>query len=570
MKRNLKEANYNLSISDLNTTDGDALSQILAMASQADNDEMSGDANGASINDPYANEFENGMNNDVAVDTPFDNINSETPIDDISSDETIENDDYDFNIDDYKQYGIDENDFNEPENYNDPLVTNDTKLIDENDFNEPENYADELKQNSTTLVNEADAEDIQKGYSIIVNGKSYGFLPTENEYSDEEIKNQFLKQYISEKGEEFPYADEITIVKKDNVDEDLLLSKNEEDPTDVATQKINDFDKYPPSKQVNEYQEEYENDDEYLDSFEYMYDNLINGNIAQYKEKLNKLSKKEFANFIKWADNMGIDREDLKLNYITEDDNGAEEFEDTEHLQIDENWIDDADENEPHQGWTNAQTWNVALELENNKDLYNLKYKYSSEHPNATYDDFIKDTGLINKTTADGIKFNDPRLDKEELTTHMLHRQLGENDEFEQTAMNGEDYTDASLEEQINQALFNAGVINEYSNKKIEESNYSPKLADPKTKKPNQANYQDVNIDADSKSGTLGFEDNANPSQPIRGQQNKPAKIVETAKHLLSKVATNKKEKLQTRFIYKLMNEGVSYSRAKDIILKLK
>lgn len=465
MKRNLKEANYNLSISDLNTTDGDALSQILAMASQADDEVEQAPVEDTNVVDPYAGEYEDGLDNGSAVDTPFDVTDSETPTelanDYVEYDNSISQDTtdgFDFNIDDYKQYGIDEN-----------------------DFNEPEEYSDELLQGDESLINEAEG---QKGYSIMVKGKSYGFLPTDNEYSDEEIKNQFLKQYISEKGEEFPYADEITIVKKDNVDEDLLLSKDESDPTNVSAQKINDFDKYP------------------------------------------------------------------------------EEFEDTNYSQLDENWVETAPANEPHSGWSNAQTWNVALELENNYDLYMLKSKYSKEHPDATYDDFIRDTGLANQKTTDGIKFSDKRLNKDELTKDVLHRQFNENEEFEDTAMNGEEYIDASIEEQINQALFNAGVIS--------ESDYSPKLAEPKKKKPNQANYQDVNIDADSKAGTLGFEDNANPSEPVRSQQNKPAKIVETAQRLLAKAPKEKKEKLQTRFIYKLMNEGYSYSKSKNIILKLK
>ena len=41
---------------------------------------------------------------------------------------------------------------------------------------------------------------------------------------------------------------------------------------------------------------------------------------------------------------------------------------------------------------------------------------------------------------------------------------------------------------------------------------------------------------------------------------------METAKHLISNANGNKKEKLQSRFVFKLMNEGVSYSDAKKIV----
>lgn len=522
MKHKVNEANYNLSISDLNTTDGDALSQILAMASQADGEEVVQDTEEVITNDPYETEFETELDNNI--DTPFDTVDLEPSIDDTevetnidmsdieNYDNSIGNDseNYEFNIDDYKQYGIDENDFNEPEDYNEKLQTT-----------------------STTLVNEAD--DNQKGYSIIVKGKSYGFLPTNNEYSDEEIKNQFLKQYISEKGEEFPYAEEITIVKKDNVDEDLLISKNEE------------------IKEADEFEEMD------LDSFEYMYDTLINGNISSYKEKLNNLSKKDFADYIKWADTMGINKDELRLDYITEDDNGAEEFEDNEHLQIDEANKKYKDEIEftvtlSDFGAETFDNFEDAKEyFDENKDKVEQFYKKT-----WTWDDgdYVEDDVEVFYDSSD---YDDLKDDE-----------VIESNDFEKTALNGEEYTNATLEEQMNLALFNAGVLNKLPTKKIKESNYSPKLKDIKKKRPNQANYQDVNIDADSKAGTLGFEDNANPSQPVRSQQNKPAKIVETAKHLLSKVTTDKKEKLQTRFIYKLMNEGVSYSKAKEIITKIK
>ena len=97
------------------------------------------------------------------------------------------------------------------------------------------------------------------------------------------------------------------------------------------------------------------------------------------------------------------------------------------------------------------------------------------------------------------------------------------------------------------------------------ESAYSPKLKDPNRKKPTQANYQDVNINADAKSGTLGFEYPA-PTNGKISLSPKAGKIMETAKHLISNANGNKKEKLQSRFVFKLMNEGVSYSDAKKIV----
>ena len=61
----------------------------------------------------------------------------------------------------------------------------------------------------------------------------------------------------------------------------------------------------------------YHSSEEYLNSYEYLYETLVNGNITLYKEKLNKLSKSELMDYIAWAEEMGIGREELKLNYIT-------------------------------------------------------------------------------------------------------------------------------------------------------------------------------------------------------------------------------------------------------------
>lgn len=61
----------------------------------------------------------------------------------------------------------------------------------------------------------------------------------------------------------------------------------------------------------------YHSSEEYLNSYEYLYETLVNGNITLYKEKLNKLSKSELMDYIAWAEEMGIGREELKLHYIT-------------------------------------------------------------------------------------------------------------------------------------------------------------------------------------------------------------------------------------------------------------
>lgn len=60
--------------------------------------------------------------------------------------------------------------------------------------------------------------------------------------------------------------------------------------------------------------------DEYLEDLnspEYIYSLLLNGNIAEYKKALNDMTKKELVQYLHWADEMDIDDSKLNLHYIT-------------------------------------------------------------------------------------------------------------------------------------------------------------------------------------------------------------------------------------------------------------
>lgn len=72
-------------------------------------------------------------------------------------------------------------------------------------------------------------------------------------------------------------------------------------------------------------------DEEYLDSAEYLYSLLINGNLDLYKEKLNELTPADLDSYKNWADSIGLSEEDLKLaKYLNE--NMMDVIEDTADL----------------------------------------------------------------------------------------------------------------------------------------------------------------------------------------------------------------------------------------------
>ena len=69
-----------------------------------------------------------------------------------------------------------------------------------------------------------------------------------------------------------------------------------------------------------------------------------------------------------------------------------------------------------YNGWTNYETWNIALWINNDQDLYNLAAECGDYQTlvNVLYND----SGV--KETPDGVKFNDPKVNVVQLNSDVF------------------------------------------------------------------------------------------------------------------------------------------------------
>jgi hypothetical protein len=67
-----------------------------------------------------------------------------------------------------------------------------------------------------------------------------------------------------------------------------------------------------------------------------------------------------------------------------------------------------------YNGWTNYETWNVALWINNDEGLYNIANECSC------YQEFIDNISEFMTQTPDGVKFNDPAVNVIELNSEVF------------------------------------------------------------------------------------------------------------------------------------------------------
>jgi hypothetical protein len=604
MKKKLNEAEYNLSITGLNTTDGDTLSQIVAMANQADNGGMGEVAPEAAPIDPY----EDGMVDDTAIDTPFDTMEDDPTTDEMGYGVPVDepemnayaNPEMDTAVVPVDDMMDDDNDIM-PDDF-----VNGEDEMEENNFNEEEPYTHPCAhEDSGNILTEDEGK---SGYSVMVKDKEYARIDTDKEYSDDEIINQFLKQYMAKTGKEFPYIDQIVVQRNGgDVEEDVLLPKDddnefipeeedfmvEDDDFDMSDEQINEeIDNILWSagmKGCSKKEEKGVNtkslmEDDSSNTFQNLSDEKVQELYKKYKEQ--GLSDDEIFDKI-YSEDCNLDNvdeakavwkpadEDPNIDSMAYLDDDAKQVYDL-YLTGDysnKEIIDMLrDAGFDYQGARQLlQDW-IALNESENPEM-NMEDCDAPNPAEMNLDDKEQVDEADGKKYFYGIKpiqyiyhgdWSDPELrykghsinywDFENALYEIFKEEGGQPDNdkaFGEWVQNNKDLVKSEIEDWIS----------------LGESAYSPKLKDPNRKTPTRANYVDVNVNADAKSGTLGFEYPA-PTNGKVSLSSKAGKIMETAKHLMSKAEGEKKDKLLSRYTFKLMNEGVSFSDAKRILSK--
>jgi hypothetical protein len=68
-----------------------------------------------------------------------------------------------------------------------------------------------------------------------------------------------------------------------------------------------------------------------------------------------------------------------------------------------------------YQGWANYETWNVALDMNNNERIYLMAHEFMMQHGNkpAPFQTLVNQYALV--STVDGVLYTHPDLDINEL-----------------------------------------------------------------------------------------------------------------------------------------------------------
>lgn len=72
-----------------------------------------------------------------------------------------------------------------------------------------------------------------------------------------------------------------------------------------------------------------------------------------------------------------------------------------------------------YNGWTNYETWNIWLWLNNDEMQYGLLIEFLSKNPTASYQELISWLELTDKKTPDGVAYISHKIDRSEIEEAM-------------------------------------------------------------------------------------------------------------------------------------------------------
>lgn len=521
MNKKLNEAQYNISINGLETEDADTLSQMLSLASQAENsvntDPMT--MNPVDMENPMNLGMPSSILDDSGDDIQFDEelpMDAEIPSTDMDtempSDDMGMNDEIPTEMDSYKEIPSEDTEMSDDMNIDEDLV------LDKSQADPTEVAQEESFDMDTTLDNDLEN---QIRESLLAAGIN-------------------LEESIDSTPQQ-DFAEDITDAEQDENADELM----NEDMSDTITRdvKINESDNWFMDDEENE-PYEYTDVDEFM--ADYFYDNAALQ--SEYDNDLLDEYKNEI--FAKWKELLADGKDEWQAAEIA-----ANEV------------LPNSDDKETAKKWDTQHLWDDNLDETKNVDDEDILDKL------AEFEGFQKAF-----ESGDYDEMNDLIDEFKEIHKNDDKIQQLDNDEII------EKYNDFvmpmdDLDETINSILKNAGVqINEADDEVADNTNvgepvtdeslYVNENADEQGNEPDYHNVDTTTFGKDASEGikenplTMTFESTVN--------KDKIKSIYETAKSMYKKYDSSDWLKLDRRYIEKLILEGVGYTTASKMLLDAK
>ena len=522
MNKKLNEAQYNISINGLETEDADTLSQMLSLASQAENsvntDPMT--MNPVDMENPMNLGMPSSILDDSGDDIQFDEelpMDAEIPSTDMNtempSDDMGMNDEIPTEMDSYEEIPSEE-----VEMPTDDMNIDEDLVLDKSQADPTEVAQEESFDMDTTLDNDLEN---QIRESLLAAGIN-------------------LEESIDSTPQQ-DFAEDITDAEQDENADELM----NEDISDTITRevKINESDNWFMDDEENE-PYEYTDVDEFM--ADYFYDNAALQ--SEYDNDLLDEYKNEI--FAKWKELLADGKDEWRAAEIA-----ANEV------------LPNSDYKETAKKWDTQHLWDDNLDETKNVDDEDILDKL------AEFEGFQKAF-----ESGDYDEMNDLIDEFKEIHKNDDKIQQLDNDEII------EKYNDFvmpmdDLDETINSILKNAGVqINEADDEVADNTNvgepvtdeslYVNENADEQGNEPDYHNVDTTTFGKDASEGikenplTMTFESTVN--------KDKIKSIYETAKSMYKKYDSSDWLKLDRRYIEKLILEGVGYTTASKMLLDAK